>query len=75
MIYDWKELHEDAENNIFKPLHLLNVHYPVYEINDMDPVDFNHMQKLINSNIIIPIDFEEENEEPSTWSKIDPDTV
>ena len=63
MMYDWERLHEESEKDLFNPLKSINLNYPIFELFNIDPVDFDYMKKMINSNIIIPITDEEPNEE------------
>ena len=59
MLYDWKRLLEDHKVNEFIPFKNSFVKYPVFDYSEVDINDFNHMQKMINHNIIIPITNEE----------------
>ena len=63
MMYDWERLHKESERDLFKPLKSMNLTYPIFELFNIDPTDFDYMRKMINSNIIIPITDEEINEE------------
>ena len=58
MLYDWKRLLDDHKANEFVPFKTSHALFPMFDYSAIPADDFRYMQKMINHNIIIPIEEE-----------------